>query len=92
MHQRESNAHQLTFEVAPHPEAGEFIDGSLKISGTFGCRKDLNPGDELTVQIANADGEVIASGLAEVGPVGFAPIKVKNEVIGTERVHKAKLQ
>lgn len=52
---------------------------------------DLQPGDELTVTIAGADGEVLASGTAAVLSVGFVPITDSGDIIGTTRVHKAKL-
>jgi hypothetical protein len=87
---------QLSFDVAPHPHAaarpdGGWMDGSLKITGAFGVQDDLNPGDEITVTVANADGEVIATGVAEIAGVAFAPIKLDGAVVGTERVHRAKL-
>jgi hypothetical protein len=53
--------------------------------------RDLQPGSELTVTIAGADGEVIATGVAAVMSVGFVPITSDGDVVGTTRVHKAKL-
>lgn len=53
--------------------------------------RDLQPGDELTVQIAGADGEIVATGTAAVTSVGFTPILNDGDVVGTTRVHKAKL-
>lgn len=85
-----------SFHVRPHPAAtrrpdGGFIDGALSIGGQFGVDRDLDAGDELTVTIASADGEVLAQGVVEVQGVAFKPVKVKGFVIGTTRVHKAKL-
>lgn len=59
--------------------------------GAFTVRHDLQPGAELTVSIADADGEVIATGVAAVASVGFVPITNDGDVVGTTRVHKAKL-
>lgn len=89
--------HQLSLDVAPHPDAakrpnGGWLQGSVAITGDFGVTRDLQPGDELTVTMHNADGEVIASGVCEIGAIGFKPIKIDGDVIGTERLHKAKLQ
>ncbi len=84
---------QLSFFVAPHPSArlGDgLLDGSLSIGGGFGVRRDLQAGDALTVTVADADGEVIATGLIEVQSVAFRPVRFKGEVVGTERFHTAK--
>lgn len=87
---------QLSFDVHQHPDAeargdGAWLDGSLKIAGDFGVRENLQPGDRVTVSIADADGQVVTSAIAEIGAVSFVPVKVEGRVIGTERVHKAKI-
>lgn len=87
---------QLSFEVSRHAQLREsgqdgILIGSLKIAGDFAVSVDLDSGDQLTVHVADADGNVIATAVAEVGGVGFAPIKDKDMVVGTERQHKAKV-
>jgi hypothetical protein len=89
---------QLSFETRPHPHAVReddpdgYLQASLKIAGALWLDRNLYAGDELTVTVASADGEIIASGVAEVGTVSFPPIKEKQRVIGTERAHAAKIQ
>lgn len=92
--EEEAQGTQISFEVRPRPELVEdgnvFLVASLKLKGELPIKQDLNDGDLLTVQVADADGNVIASGLYEVGLPGFKPIKAKGAgVIGTERVHNA---
>lgn len=94
---RDVNAEELTYEVKPHPGRasrpdGGWLDGTISISGAFIVHVDLQAGDELTVMIAGADGEVLAGGTVEVTSVGFKPVKHKGFVVGETRVHKAKLQ
>ncbi|MEJ7783193.1 MAG: hypothetical protein WKF96_00220 [Solirubrobacteraceae bacterium] len=89
---------QLSFDVRPHPASRRddgsppYLQASLKVKGDFHVSRDLQPGDELTVTIADADGEVVASGLSEVGGVSFPLIKEKGHVIGTERAHVTELR
>jgi hypothetical protein len=88
---------QLTLDVLPHPRAAArgadaFIAGTLKLSGELRVDRDLNAGDELVVIVQDADGEVLAHHQAQVGPVTLAPVEDKDfGVIGTERIHKAKV-
>lgn len=86
---------QLSFHVEPHPQSADrgepWLDGEVKISGGLGVSRDLQPGDMLTISVANADGEVIATEVAEVHTPSFPPIKVKDVVVGTMRSHKAKI-
>lgn len=44
------------------------------------------------MNIADADGVVVASGVLEVGKIGFDPIKDSGKTIGTERVHSTKVR
>jgi hypothetical protein len=86
---------ELSHVVKPHPARverpdGGWLDGTVAIGGAFNVDRDLQPGDELVVTIAGADGEVLAGGIVEVGPVGFKPVKVRGFVVGETRVHKAK--
>lgn len=83
---------QLSFLVRAHPAARDgWLDATLAVGGAFTVRHDLQPGAELTVSIADADGEVIATGVVAVASVGFVPITNDGDVVGTTRVHKAKL-
>lgn len=85
---------QLSLEVRHRPGLEDpYITGSLKLKGEVPVRQDLHAGQELTVQVCNADGEVIASGIFEVGLPGFKDVKAKGAgIIGVERVHAAKFQ
>lgn len=85
---------QLSLDVDPHPRVGDdgYLTGSLKLAGEFMVTDNLQPGAELTVHIASADGEVIASSVAEVASIAFVPIKADGSIIGTDRVHRAKLK
>lgn len=93
--QREREAAQpqlISLEVRPRPELEDpLLVGSLKLKGEMPVRKDLNAGQQVTVQVADADGVVICSGLFEVGLPNFKDVKMNGVgVIGTERVHGAK--
>lgn len=85
------------FEVKRHPHIVEMGDdpilhSSIKVSGDLRLSVPaLHTGDEVTITIANADGEIVASGTAEINPPGFKNIKANGEVVGEERVHTAKL-
>ncbi len=85
---------QLSLEVEPHPRVGAdgYLTGSLKVTGEYMVTGNLQPGAQLTVHIATADGQVIAQGLAEVASIAFIPIKADGSIIGTDRVHRAKLK
>lgn len=84
---------QLTLDVLPHKDlpADAPIMGTLKIVGEYRVPFDLNPGDRIRVIVQSADGEVLDSQEAEIGPVGMVPITIDNVPFGTERAHKAKL-
>lgn len=81
---------QLSFLVTGRWVSG-WLDATLAVRGASTVRHDLQPGAELTVSIADADGEVIATGVAVVASVGFVPITNDGDDVGTTRVHKAKL-
>lgn len=83
---------QLSFIVHAHPAAREsWLDATLAVRGAFTVTRDLQPGAELTVSIAGADGEILATGTAAVRSVGFVPITNNGDIVGTTRVHEAKL-
>jgi hypothetical protein len=93
----EDTQQQLTLHVAPHPRAvwqngdNKPIVGGVKVSGSLTVDHDLQPGDILTVSIADADGQVIAHTTAEVSGIAFKLLEQSGSVIGTERVHTAKV-
>lgn len=87
---------QLSFNVIPHPHlrhsAGAYLGASIQVKVDVPVtHDDLQPGDSLVVTVSDADGNLLATAEAEVGTVAFIPIKDDGAVIGTERVHKAKL-
>lgn len=88
------SAVQLSLNVDRHPHLPDdgMLMGTLKLGGGFAVPRDLQPGEELTVTVADADGQVIAASRAEVETVAFPPIKDKGVAIGTERRHKAALK
>lgn len=89
---------QLSFAVEPvarkgtDDDAAGYLVASIKVSGDFVVGKNLHPGEEFTVQIASADGEVIAGGVCvmEAGP-SFPAVKNDGRVIGYERRHVLKV-
>lgn len=93
-----STERQLTLRVDPHPRtrwkdgSTKPVVGAVKLSGALTVDEDLQPGDQLTVQVANADGEVIAHCAAEVSNIGFKLLEQSGTVIGTQRIHTAKVE
>jgi hypothetical protein len=86
---------QLTLDVHLHPALEDrdrpYLTGTLTISGDLHCPHDVQAGDELTVTVANADGEVIANGALVGKYPGFRDIKDGQTILGTERNNKAKV-
>lgn len=82
----------ITLEVRQRGDLEDpFLVGALRLSGDMPVKKDLNAGEQVTVQVAGADGDVIASGLFEIGLPAFKYVKMGGVgIIGTERVHTAK--
>lgn len=102
MDQQQKSERQLQlecefFEVKHHPHIEEMgndpiLRPAVKVSGDLTLTVPaLQAGDAVTITVANADGEVIASGEAEIQYPSFRPIKFEGEVIGEERIHTAKL-
>lgn len=91
---------QLTLDVLPHPavqarrdaDMHVFMEGSLTLKVDVPVPRDFNSGDRLLISVADDDGTVFARAYAEVGSVELSPIEIKDiGIVGTERVHKAKL-
>jgi hypothetical protein len=87
---------QLSLEVEPHPaidvvHGKGFIAGTLRVAGELPVTRDLNVGDRLTVQIADADGQVLTSGELELmDPPAFKTVRHKDlGPVGIERKHTA---
>jgi hypothetical protein len=85
---------QVTLHVEMHPTAremphGGYMDAEVNLD-PIPVDRDLQPGDHLTVTVANADGEVIGTATQEIGAVGFKPMKLERKTIGQVRAHKAK--
>lgn len=85
---------QITLHVEQHPHArdlehGGYLQAEVGLDAVE-IDRDLQPGDRLTVTVANADGEIIGQGTQEAGGVGFKPLKVEKMTIGMIRSHKAK--
>lgn len=89
---------QLSLNVEAHPNARQrdddgvgWIEGTLVVGGKLAVPRDLQPGERLTVRIADADGQLVATGELDVEQVAFPPIKAGGMIVGTERQHKAKV-
>jgi hypothetical protein len=88
----EMDARRDFYDTTP-ARADEDFDAykhTINVSGSLGLKEKLNNCATVTVTIADADGQVIASGLAEISP-GFIPHYTKEANI-MERAHKAKLR
>lgn len=80
---------QMTLAIATGQDE-EIVRGTIGISGRLPTDYELDLDEELTVQIASADGEVIAAGKATVA--GVKAIANRGEGIPwTERRQTAKL-
>ncbi len=84
---------QITLNVQPHRRAGEgaFMFATLKIKGDFRLDHDLHGGDELTVTVADADGNVITNGKLVCATPTFKDVTEKGIYIGIDRIHVAEL-
>lgn len=66
------------------------IRGSLKLAGAMPVKQDLNDGEQVTVTVNGPDGEVLSSGVFEIGLPTARHIRQKGVgIIGAERVHTA---
>lgn len=80
------------YDTSPERTAGEEIDAfvhGIKLSGSLALKEKLDNLSRVTVTFADADGKVIAAGLAEIS-VGFKKTKTKTATF-MERSHMAKL-
>lgn len=84
----------LSTEVRQRPNLEDpLLIGTLKLTGELPIKGNLHPGEQLTVQVASADGQVIAAGIYELIPPAFKDVDGGPGVgvIGMERAHTAKL-
>lgn len=84
------------FEVKAHPavqELGEdaYLVTSIQVKGRMPVTGVFQRGEPVLVQVVGPDGDVIAQCAAEIQQPKFADVLLKQEVIGTERIHSAKL-
>ena len=92
-----SRVQQLSLEIQPDLRLAErghdgWMSGALKLSGAMLVGQNLRRGERLFVTVTKRGGDQIASGLYIVEAVGFKAVKDKGTVIGTERIHTAKLE
>lgn len=91
------------FEIPPRPQqlsfrvggdaVGKHLYGTIAVNGKLETVCDLNLGDELRVQIINAQAEVVASGPAICSAPAFNEQTDKDgEIIAIERHTKAKVE
>lgn len=81
---------QLTFEVGGSHDEPE--TATFRIGGALAAGSELRKGDEVTVVLSDADGQVIASGSGWVRGVGFREHRPKDGPSWTERTHAIKLE
>lgn len=88
----------LFYDVKPHvdiinlPLEEQLLLTTVKVNGEMSLRGQvLDPGTQVTVSVADADGEIIASGVCEVQSPKFGVLQVEGNVVGMERVHTAKV-
>lgn len=84
----------LSTEVRQRPNLEDpLLIGTLKLKGELPIKGNLHPGEQITVTVANADGEIFASGIFELKPPGFKDVTGGPGVgvIGMERAHVAEL-
>jgi hypothetical protein len=89
--QEEKDARRRFYDTTPDRRR-ERVDSyihTIKLSGSLRLEDKLENCDLVTVTYADADGQVIASGVAEIG-VGFKKHVTKEATI-MERVHTAKV-
>lgn len=86
-----SKKSQLSFEIGGEA-VGQRVFGTVSVAGSLQIDRNLDLGDEVSVRVVNAQGEVIASGGAIVGAPNFKTTRdQQGEIIATERAHKAKV-
>ena len=77
---------QLSFDVGGQPPDIAI----LKIGGGIVMHSELEKGDEVHVQIADADGEVVADGYCRITQVAFKDrFDDQGNVVGSDRTHTA---
>jgi hypothetical protein len=83
---------QLTLDVQMPQDApnGGLLTASVTLAA-LPVERDLNPGDQVTVTIADADGVVVGQCAQEISGVAFKPLLIDKEPVGLERAHKAKV-
>lgn len=88
---------ELFHAVDVHPHVREMgndpiLRPAIKISGDFTVSTIPQNGAEYTLQLADAEGNIVATAQLEAGPPQYKNIKHDGEVIGEERIHTLKEQ
>ena len=82
---------QLSFDVGGEPPT----ESILRVTGGMFTSRELRKGEEIHVQVVDADGEVVANAYGQIETVGFKDIytKVEGERVfdHAERIHGAKV-
>lgn len=80
---------QLTFEVGGEPPTSTL----LRMSGGVFTHRELRKGEEVHLQVVDADGQIVADGYGRVIGVAFKDKldKETGDVVETERVHSVKV-
>jgi hypothetical protein len=68
------------------------ISGAITISGRLNIGRDLYRRAPVRVVVTDADGELLATGLATVAGIRFEEHEERGGLHWTERVHRLKLQ
>lgn len=83
---------QLSLDVQMFPDvAGAGLLVASVTLAALPVDRNLHPGDQITVTIADADGMVIGQCAQEIAGVAFKPLVVDKMPVGLERAHKAKV-
>lgn len=89
---------QLFYDVKPHvdivhqPLEDQMLMTSIKVRGDMSLAgKVLNPGEQVTISVSDADGEILASGVCEILSPSFGVLELDGNVVGMERKHTAKV-
>lgn len=78
---------QLTFNVGGEKPT----DTVLRMSGGVFTHRELSKGEEIHLQVVDADGQVVADGYGRVIGVAFKDKIEDGVVVQTERIHSVKV-
>lgn len=87
---KEEREAREAFYATEDAKPGEYRVLSLSATGSLQLTRPLKRGESITIQVADADGVVIAAGEGYIKGYGFSESEKKGIII-VERKHKAKL-